>query len=112
MGRNARWLNHTVVHLCYSPWNRAAKQPDCRCQVSEYVRLADKLRPKRPAALLPREKIVCFMHVFLHFGHYTKSRDSSVFRAQRTRREEDQWRKAIRGVSPALARTAGARFQA
>jgi hypothetical protein len=49
-------LNHTVVHLRYSLWNRTAKQPYCRCQASEGVRLADTLRPKRSAALLPCEK--------------------------------------------------------
>jgi hypothetical protein len=43
------------VHLRYSPWNRATKQSDERCQESECVRLADTLRPKLPAALLPCE---------------------------------------------------------
>jgi hypothetical protein len=61
---------------------QGTKQPGCRCQASESVRLADTLRPKRPAALLPREKTVCFMYVCLHFGFYTKSRDSSVSRAR------------------------------
>src|SRR6266516_2752448 len=107
MGRNARWLNHTVVHLCYSPWNRAAKQPDCRCQVSEYVRLADKLRPKRPAALLPREKNSMFYAcVFALWILYWEQGFECVSCAA------NQARRAIRGVSPALVRTAGARFQA
>jgi hypothetical protein len=36
--------------------------------------------PKGPRLSCRAKKTVCFMHVCLHFGFYTKSRDSSVFR--------------------------------
>ena len=86
MGRNARWLNHTV-HLCYSPALTGEMS-------SPFVDVGRLNASQKPAALLPREKIVCFMLVFWYFRHYTVCKNSSLPRAQRTKRVKKQMRRA------------------
>jgi hypothetical protein len=106
MGRNARWLSHTV-HLRYSP----ALTGEMSSPFVDVGRLNASVWliicvPKAPQLSYRAKKIVCFMHVFSHFGHYTKSRDSRVFRALRTKREEDQWRRATVAIASLIQNVA------